>query len=67
MNREQQLIDICFSVGLMLHDPCSREEDKSSYFKGKSNEEVAEWIASQLEACGFPTKPMGSSWGVLVK
>ena len=59
MNREQKLVDICFSVGLMIHS--------TNHFETMTQEEVAAWIAKQLEACGFPTIPMGSSWGVLVE
>lgn len=55
--REQKLVDICFSVAMHIHT------EKS--FKGKSNEEVAKWVAEQLEGCGFKTIPMGASWGVL--
>lgn len=47
-----------FEVGLLLHS--------GKYFKRKSREDIAEWIAKQLKECGFPTKPIGSSWGVLI-
>ena len=56
-NNEQKLIDIIFEIGLMIHD--------NEWFNGKSNEEVAEWIREQLKLCGFDTKPIVSSWGVL--
>lgn len=32
----------------------------------QSREDVAEWVANQLKECGFPTKPCGASWGVLI-
>jgi hypothetical protein len=54
-SREQQLVDIVFSAAikaaLALH--------------GKPTAEVAAWVADQLKQCGFPTEPMGMSWGVL--
>lgn len=58
-SREQELIDIIFEVGLTIAD--------SSYkFKSMSKEEIAAWITKQLSGCGFETKPIGSSWGVLI-
>lgn len=57
---KQKLVDICFEIGTTLH--MYRDS-----FKDKSVEEVAEWIASQLKQCGFPTHPVGGSWGVLDK
>ena len=58
-SREQKLIDICFSIGLMIQ---SHES-----FAKKTTEETAEWVAWQLKLSGFPTEPIGSSWGVLIK
>lgn len=49
----QKLIDICFLCGL-------------TSFSG-SMQEKAEWIARQLRLCGFDTKPVGASWGILDK
>lgn len=37
----------------------------AEYNHGKSNEEIAEWVAHNLKECGFPTTPCGMSWGVL--
>lgn len=56
-SNEQKLIDIMFEIGLMIHN--------NEWFNEKSNEEIAEWIREQLKMCGFDTKPIGSSWGVL--
>lgn len=58
MSNNQELIDICFQIGLTISD---HRYDLHT----KSNEEKADWIASQLRACGYDTKPIGSSWGVL--
>lgn len=57
-SREQQLVDICFQIGLMISDP-------KYGFQNMSTETRAEWIADQLRACGFDTVPVGASWGVL--
>lgn len=59
MNDKQKLIDIIFQIGLTIHT----EYDKC--FKGKSIEEVAEWIRCQLTGCGYHTEPCGASWGIL--
>lgn len=64
--REQQLINLCFQIGLTLS---TSELDRAGqpYDMTKlSREEKAKWIAEQLRGCGFDTKPMGMSWGVLV-
>ncbi len=53
--REQQLVDICFQLTITA----------AKYMRSKSNEDIAKWVASQLDACGFYTEPMGMSWGVL--
>lgn len=52
---ERKLVDITFQIGLMA----------AERMHGKSTKEVAEWIASQLNACGFQNTPVGSSWGYL--
>jgi len=45
-SQKQKLIDICFEVGLVISDT------NLDLYK-KSNEEKAEWIANQLQQCGF--------------
>jgi hypothetical protein len=56
--REQKLVDITFQVALMI-------KSRPECFLSKTDEEMAEWVAYQLDACGFPTKPVGMSYGVL--
>jgi len=56
-DEQQRLIDIAFQLVLTYRD--------STVLQKQSAHEVAAWVASQLEACGFPTKPVGASWGVL--
>lgn len=58
MTREQKLVDICFEVALRIHA-------HPEIFTPKTTEEVATWVAQQLNQCGFPTTPVGASWGVL--
>jgi len=58
--KEQKLVDICFQIGLVIHN-------QSDYFKDLSSDETADWIANQLRWCGFPTEPVGCSHGVLIK
>ena len=55
--REQSLVDICFQLALVQHN--------NPWFVDKSQEEVAAWVADQLNKSGFPTEPRGLSWGVL--
>lgn len=54
-SREQRLVNLCFEFALK----------GAALMHGKSNEEVAAWVAENLRECGFPTKPVGSSWGIL--
>jgi hypothetical protein len=59
-SEQQQLVDICFQLVLVATDP-----KHSHHFRIMSMENKAKWVARQLEGCGFPTEPRGSSWGVL--
>jgi hypothetical protein len=56
---DQKLVDICFQIALTMYD---RYPD---YFQNTGREKVAAWVAQQLEASGFQTKPCGASWGIL--
>jgi hypothetical protein len=58
--REQKLVDICFECVLTVLHP--EHVDK---FKDMEQEDKALWVARQLKECGFPTTPVGMSWGVL--
>ena len=56
--KEQELVDICFSIALMVKtEEC---------FKKMSRDDLVEWVRDQLDKCGFPTEPCGSSHGVLI-
>ena len=59
-SKEQHLVDIMFECVLMRHDPMFRAR-----FDAMSQEEMAAWVSKQLDGCGFPTTPVGCSWGVL--
>ena len=54
-----KLVSICFNLVLTATDP------KCRFFRGKTNEQKAAWVAEQLDACGIKTTPMGASWGHL--
>lgn len=56
--REQKLIDICFELIFAAHQ-------NEYWFNKAGTEEVMQWTADQLRKCGFPTRQVGSSWGVL--
>lgn len=58
--REQRLVDAVFEMFLVFHD-------YRNHFEGKSREEVAKWVSDRLTGVGFPTIPVGMSWGVLVE
>lgn len=69
-NREQQLVDLCFQLVLTITNDGPDRSDVSGHataFAKKTNAEKAEWVARQLRLCGFDTRPIGLSWGVLVK
>lgn len=56
--QHQKLVDIAFQlVGIASTNPILLK---------KNHHERMEWVAEQLRHCGFPTKPMGASWGVLI-
>ena len=57
---DQTLVDICFACVLTSHDKEFRRK-----FNKMTQEELANWVAKQLDLMGFPTKPCGSLWGVL--
>ena len=59
-DREQELVNLCYSLVLT----CTNKKQKD-HFLQKSTEERAEWIRMQLNSNGFPTTPLGSSWGIL--
>lgn len=54
--REQKLIDMMFEMSI----------GHEYYLTGRSREQIAEWLAKQLEHCGFKTEPRGMSWAVLI-
>ncbi len=54
--REQKLVDIIFEIGM---------KGRAQEFRDLSREALANWIADQLKQCGFDTRPIGLSWGVL--
>lgn len=57
-SEEQKILDIMMD--------CIMTTRHSSWFEGKTNEEVAEWVRLQLSQCGIETVPMGMSWAVIV-
>ena len=56
---EQKLVDICFEIALTMKG--------NKKLNKMSNDDLAKWVADQLDGCGFKTFPCGSSWGVLEK
>lgn len=44
-----------------------RHTNPDNMFGEMSRDEIMEWVALQLECEGYPTQPMGLSWGVLKK
>lgn len=59
MGKKQELIDITFQIAMTVAN--------NAWFVGKTNEQIAVWVANQLRKNGFDTQPVGSSWGVLRK
>ena len=56
--REQKLVDLMFSMAITLADPNTSRR--------KSPDDVRAWVVERLRQNGFPTRPVGMSWGVLV-
>lgn len=56
-DREQKLVDLCFEFAIKAKDG----------MVGKTNEEVADWVAKNLRSADFDTRPVGLSWGVLCR
>lgn len=56
--REQKLVDIMFE---MVYRVTQDHRDWKP-----TRDEAMEWVAYNLKECGFPTTPMGISWGVLI-
>ena len=59
-NESQKLVDIMFACVLLRHDKQFR-----AHFDAMSQEQMAAWVSSQLDGCGFKTTPCGLSWAVL--
>ena len=57
-SEKQKLIDICFACSIAINNHAAVNGPQT-------NRQVAEWVALQLRDCGFETKPLGMSWGVL--
>lgn len=53
---EQKLVDMMFEITIV----------SAQRMAGKSNEEIATWVAHQLRQNGFETTPCGMSWGVVI-
>jgi hypothetical protein len=56
--RMQKLIDLCFELVIKVRPDMTKEVRAE-------RAERAEWVAKSLKECGFDTRPMGMSWGVL--
>lgn len=52
------LINIMIQIGITVNE-------NQSYFKNKNSEHIAKYIINQLEQCGYPTHPCGSTWALL--
>lgn len=58
-SREQQLINIMFE---MVYRITQERRDWNP-----SRTESMHWVANTLMECGFKTRPMGASWGILTE
>lgn len=56
--REQKLVDLCFEMVYIACDQTHRE-----WFDNRTRDERMQWVANNLESCGFPTVPVGMVWG----
>lgn len=67
MNREQKLIDIMFEIAQASYRWDRNDTDEITSYYNEGREKHMEWVAEQLRSCGFDTRPVGMSWGVLKK
>lgn len=56
--REQGLVDLMFDI-------CLSMKDRPDWVEKANYENICIWVAKTLRSCGYPTQPIGSSWGVL--
>lgn len=56
---QQKLIDIMFSMVYSI------TQDQPNWRPDR--DEAMAWVAHNLKECGFPTHPVGSSWGCLIE
>lgn len=59
-DREQKLVNIAFECVAMVTD-----KQFAAHFQKMPLPERMAWVAKQLRECGFPTHPVGASWGNL--
>lgn len=59
-DREQRLIDIMFNIVHVMSDP-----EHLDWVTKAPMEHKAEWLRKNLSDAGFPTRAIGSSWGIL--
>jgi hypothetical protein len=68
MSSEQKLIDLVFEIAQFSYRWDRSDTDQiEDYYNEGGREKHMEWVAEQLRFCGFDTKPVGPSWGVLKK
>lgn len=58
-DNEQKLVNLCFSIARAAMSP------EAAKLRECSTEEQMAWVAEQLRSCGFDTRPIGMSWGIL--
>jgi len=62
-SNEQKLIDLCFTLAISVYLQRDYFEKHENNYK---QEVIANWVAQELQECGFPTTPYGASWGILL-
>jgi len=58
---ENKLVDLCFSMVGTASDPKNQKQ-----FGAMTHDQRMAWVAKQLKECGFPTIPIGSTWGRII-
>lgn len=65
--REQKLVNIMFSCCSMISTPGIGRDGEPYDLTKLSVEDKMAWVADQLRQCGFNTRRVGASWGILVE
>jgi|31_taG_2_1085359.scaffolds.fasta_scaffold66715_2 hypothetical protein len=59
-NNTQKLVDIVFQIALTM-------KNNNDWVEKSTEDEIIKWVSEQLSTCGYCTRPIGSSFGLLTE